>query len=212
MVTSRIYGPARITSLSEDGEALCAGASQLASGQLENAPAQLSAIAANAPANWFAVYTTSRHEKAVGRQFEARHIASFLPIYKSMRKWKNGLRVVVEQPLFPSYIFVNIERRDAVKVLQVPGVLSIVSAGREPASLPSEEIESLRSGLPNRNCEPHPYLTVGEKVRIVDGSLAGLTGVLLRKKNNLRVVLTLDLIRQSVAVEVGADEIEPLRA
>jgi transcription antitermination factor NusG len=158
---------------------------------------------------WFAAYTTPRHEKAVARQLDARHIESFLPLYPSARQWKNGCRVTVEQPLFPSYIFVSIPRRETVKVLQVPGVVSLVSAGREPSALPSSEIESLRSGLSLRQFEPHPYLVVGEKVRIASGSLAGMVGVLVRKKNNLRVVLTLDLIRQSVAVEVGVDELEP---
>jgi transcription antitermination factor NusG len=160
---------------------------------------------------WFAAYTTPRHEKAVARQLEARHIESFLPLYKAARRRSNGCRVVVEQPVFPSYIFVAIPRRQSVKVLQAPGVVAIVSAGRELSALPSAEIESLRAGLSSRSFEPHPYLVVGEKVRIVSGSLEGMSGVLLRKKNNLRVVLTLDLIRQSVAVEVGISEIEPIR-
>ena len=160
---------------------------------------------------WFAAYTTPRHEKAVARQLEARHIESFLPLYKTARRWKNGCRVVVEQPLFPSYIFVSVPRRESVRVLQIPGVLSLVSAGREPSVLPASEVESLRAGLPLRHFEPHPYLVVGEKARIVSGSLAGMVGVLVRKKNDLRVVLTLDLIRQSVAVEVGIDEVEPLK-
>ncbi len=162
-------------------------------------------------AEWFAAYTLPRHEKAVGRQLDARYIESFLPLYRVSRRWKNGCKVTVEQPLFPSYIFVCINRRESVSVLQVPGVLTIVSAGRELASLPTSEVEALRSGLPLRQFEPHPYLAVGEKVRIVSGALAGMTGVLVRKKNNLRVVLTLDLIQQSVAVEVGIDEIEPLK-
>jgi transcription antitermination factor NusG len=164
-----------------------------------------------APSEWFAAYTLPRHEKAVGRQFDARHIPAFLPLYKVARRWKNGCKVIVEHPLFPSYIFVCIDRRDWVKVMQVPGVLSIVSAGRELASLPAAEVEALRSALPLRHFEPHPYLVVGERARIVSGSLAGMVGVLVRKKNNLRVVLTLDLIRQSVAVEVGIEEIEPLK-
>jgi transcription antitermination factor NusG len=163
------------------------------------------------PAAWFAAYTVPRHEKTVARQMEARHIESFLPLYTAMRRWKNGCRVAVAQPLFPSYIFVHITRREAVKVLQVPGVVSIVSAGREPSPLPTAEIESLRSALPLRRFEPHSYLVAGEKVRIISGSLMGMVGVLLRKKNEFRVVLTLDLIQQSVAVEVGIDEIEPLR-
>jgi transcription antitermination factor NusG len=160
---------------------------------------------------WFAAYTTPRHEKVVARQFESRQIESFLPLYTSIRRWKNGSRVPVAKPLFPNYIFIRIARCESLKVLLVPGVISIVSAGREPSPLAGAEIESLRAGLPHRQFEPHPYLVVGEKVRIIAGSLAGMIGVLLRKKNDLRVVLTLDLIQQSVAVEIAVDEIEPLK-
>lgn len=166
----------------------------------------------SAPArNWFAAYTAARHEKMVARHLGGRHIESFLPLYTSVRRWKNGCRLPIDKPLFPGYIFVHIERRESVKVLQVPGVVSIVSAGREPLPLPGAEIESLRSALPLLRVEPHPYLVVGEKVQITGGSLAGMIGVLVRKKNDLRVVLTLDLIQQSVAVEIDADQIEPLR-
>lgn len=161
--------------------------------------------------NWFAAYTTARHEKNVARHLGGRHIESFLPLYTSVRRWKNGCRLPIDKPLFPGYIFVHIERRESVKVLQVPGVVSIVSAGREPSPLPSAEIESLRTALPQLRIEPHAYLVVGERVQITAGSLAGMIGVLIRKKNDLRVVLTLDLIQQSVAVEIDADQIEPLR-
>jgi transcription antitermination factor NusG len=157
---------------------------------------------------WFAVYTTPRHEKAVARHFEFRRIESFQPLYMEMHRWKNGCRVNVEQPLFPGYIFARIGRRDSTQVLSVPGVLLIVGSGREPLALPDFEIEALRSGLHLRKFEPHPYLVVGEKARIKSGSLAGMVGVLARKKNSLRVVLTLELIMRSVAVEVDADELE----
>ncbi len=160
---------------------------------------------------WFAAYTTPRHEKAVVRQLNVRGVESFLPLYRSVRRWKNGCQVAVEQPLFPGYVFVRVERRHSVKVLQVPGVVSIVGSGREPSPLPHQEIESLRAALPQRCYEPHPYLAVGDKVRITEGPLAGMAGVLVRKKKALRVVLTLDLILQSVAVEIGMDEIEPFR-
>ncbi len=171
-------------------------------------PGRLERVAGS---RWFAAYTTARHEKSVARQLESRAIEWFLPLFRMVRRRTNGCRVTVEQPLFPSYIFVSIERRDTVKVLQVPGVLSIVSAGREPSPLPASEIEGLRAGLPLRQFEPHPYLVLGERVRIISGSLAGMAGVLVRKKNNLRVVLTLELIRQSVAVEVDIEEIEPFK-
>jgi transcription antitermination factor NusG len=162
-------------------------------------------------AKWFAAYTTARHEKAVVRQLDARRLESFLPLYSSVRRWKNGCRMTVDRPLFPSYVFVRVKRRDSVKVLQIPGVLSIVGTTREPSALSCSEIESLRAGLRLRRFEPHPYLVAGEKVRITAGSLEGMVGVLVRRKNDFRVVLTLDLIRQSVSVEVGIDEIEPLK-
>ena len=161
--------------------------------------------------NWFAVYTTPRHEKAVARQFEVRHIEAFLPLYRSVRRWKNGCRVNVDQPLFPNYIFASLKRRDYLRVLETPGVLSLVGSGRKPSPLESSEIESLRCELCLREFEPHPYLVAGDRVRIHSGALAGMIGVLVRKKSQLRVVLTLDLIMQSVAVEVGANEIEPVR-
>ena len=159
---------------------------------------------------WFAAYTTSRHEKAVAGHFAQRKIEAFLPLYRTMRSWKNGCKVNVELPLFPSYIFVRVPRRDRVGVLQVPGVLSLVSNAGKPVPLPTAEIDALRAAIPIINCEPHPYLVVGERARIKSGPLMGMQGVLLRKKNFLRVVLSLDLITQSVAVEVDADNVEPV--
>ena len=167
------------------------------------------AISSGALPQWMAVYTTPRHEKAVVRQLNARNVESFLPLYRSMRHRKNGCKVTVDLPLFPNYVFVNVHKRESVKVLQAPGVLWIVSAGREPSVLPNAEVESLRLGLPGRRFEPHPYLVVGEKVRVISGALEGMVGILVRKKNELRVILSLDLIRQSVSVEIGIDEIEP---
>jgi transcription antitermination factor NusG len=161
--------------------------------------------------NWYAVYTTPRHEKAVARQFEARHIEAFLPVYRSVRRWRNGCRVNVDLPLFPNYVFAALRRPDYLRVLQTPGVLWLVGSGREPSPLASSEIDSLRAELSRREFEPHPYLVEGDRVRIHSGALAGMVGVLVRKKSKLRVVLTLDLIMQSVAVEIGADEIEPVR-
>ncbi|MGD0932436.1 MAG: UpxY family transcription antiterminator [Candidatus Korobacteraceae bacterium] len=201
----------QITSLVEEGEALSL-AGDCSTARQKFSPGWSSDVSPpDQPAKWFAAYTTPRHEKVVARHLQSRHIESFLPLYSSVRRWKNGCRVAVEQPLFPSYLFVHILRREAVKVLQIPGVVSLVSAGREPAALPSSEIESLRSSLPLRHFEPHPYLVVGEKVRITAGSLEGMIGVLVRRKNDCRVVLTLELIMQSVAVEIGIEEIEPVK-
>ncbi len=168
-------------------------------------------MTSNGAAHWLAVYTAARHEKTVADHFAVRQIESFLPLYRTVRRWKNGCNMQLELPLFPSYIFVRIDTRERVRVLEVPGVLWIVSAGDKPLPLPETEIETLRSGVHLSKCEPHPYLVVGDRVRITTGALAGMEGVLLRKKGILRVVLTLDLIMQSVAVEVDAVDIEPVR-
>jgi transcription antitermination factor NusG len=116
----------------------------------------------------------------------------------------------LELPLFPSYIFVHIALENRVQVLEVPGVVSLVCCGKKPVTLPDLEVENLREGLQLRKAEPHPYLVIGERVRIRVGPLAGMKGVLLRENNNLRVVLTLTQIMRSVAVEVDRSDIEQI--
>ncbi|HLY39669.1 MAG TPA: UpxY family transcription antiterminator [Terracidiphilus sp.] len=161
--------------------------------------------------HWFAVYTTSRHEKRVAQHFEQRSIEFYLPVYRTQRRWKDRSLVTLDLPLFPGYIFVRIDRFQRVSVLQVPGVLSLVG-GTWPriTPLPEFEMDALRQGLDPGRAVPHPLLLKGEKVRICNGPLAGLHGIIVRNKNGLRVVLTLELIMQSISVEVDASDLEPM--
>jgi transcription antitermination factor NusG len=160
---------------------------------------------------WFAVYTLTRHEKRVSQHLVMKEIEHYLPLYRTHHKWKNRLNVTLELPLFPGYLFVHIRSNERVRVLQVPGVLSFVGGtGHQPATLPEAEINAMRAGLPLRHAEPHPLLTVGQRARIRSGALAGKEGVLVRRKNSLRVVLTMDLIQRSVSVEVNEAELETL--
>jgi transcription antitermination factor NusG len=160
---------------------------------------------------WFAVYTMPRHEKRVQQYLNERDVEHYLPLYRSQRMWSDGSRVTLDLPLFPGYLFVNIKRNERVRVLGVPGVLTIVGGvGREPASLPDAEIKALRSGLHLRHAEPHCLMTIGQRARIRSGAFAGMTGVVIRMKGSLRVVLTLDLIMRSIAVEVDARELDLL--
>jgi transcription antitermination factor NusG len=159
---------------------------------------------------WYAVYTCTRHEKRVRQLLQERQIDCFLPLYRSVRRWKDR-RKELELALFPGYVFVYIHFGERLRVLQLPSVVNFVTFGNRPAAIAASEIESLRSGVANGLClEPHPYLKIGRRVRIKQGPLAGSTGILLRKrkKDKLRVVLSIDLIMRSVAVEIDACDLE----
>lgn len=164
----------------------------------------------NPLAHWFAVQTYPRHEKRVHADLGLRAIESFLPLYQTVNRWKNGCTVRVELPLFPGYIFVKIDPRNRFKVLSLPGTVNIVGSPTGPWPLPESEIASLRASMRTHNVEPHEFLAVGQKVCIKYGPLANITGFLVRKGSGLRVVLSVEMIRQSAAVEVDANDIEPV--
>lgn len=158
---------------------------------------------------WYAVYTCANHEKRVREQLELRCVDSFLPLYETVRRWKDR-RMRLQLPLFPGYVFARMALQNRLQVLQVPGIVRLVGFGGHPIALPDEEIEGLRKGLTSGIlAEPHPFLTVGRRVRIMSGPLAGREGVLLRKKGSLRVVLSIELILRSVVVDVAEENIEP---
>jgi transcription antitermination factor NusG len=157
---------------------------------------------------WYAAYTCAKHEKRVAEQFTQRALENFLPQYGSVRRWKDR-RVKLQLPLFSGYVFVRLALRDHLRVLETPSVVRLVGFNGRPTALPDKEIEALRVCVATQlHTEPHSYLTVGRRVRIKSGPLAELEGVLVRRKNGLRVIVSLDLIARSAAVEVDAAEIE----
>jgi transcription antitermination factor NusG len=160
---------------------------------------------------WYAAYTRSRHEKVVAEALEKRTVEHFLPLYETMRKWKNG-RFKVQLPLFPGYLFVRIALSERLRVLQVPGVVRLVGFNGVPAALPQAEVEIIRSALRKGiEAEPHPYLKVGQRVRITSGPMEGLQGILLRRRGRPRVVVSVDLIMRSVALDIDAAQVEPVK-
>jgi transcription antitermination factor NusG len=169
---------------------------------------ELEFIAKKIP-RWYAVFTMSRHEKQIAWHLGQRDIESFLPLYKTKHRWKNRCAVDLELPLFPSYVFVRIDPQERLRVLRVPSVVSIVSVGGEPLPVPDHYISGLRNGLLTNGIEPHPGLDAGDKVRITAGAMADMVGVLDRQKSGFRVVLRLEMIGRSVAVEVDLADIEP---
>jgi transcription antitermination factor NusG len=162
------------------------------------------------PTDWFALYTSSRREKHVAKLLDERQIENFLPLYHADRQWKKSSPVTLDLPLFPNYIFVRAGQK--ASLLSVPGVVSIVGSGRQPWPLPHHEIEAFRSAVDVCKLEPHSLFTVGQRVRIKNGALAGMQGVLVRKKSNFRVVLTVEAIRSSVSAEVAVADLEAVDA
>ena len=182
-------------------------------GQAQNLQPSTGVIDETPERHWFAVYTTCRHEKRVAAHLERRAVSHYLPLYRSRRTWRDGSNVTLDLPLFPGYIFVQIRRPERIRVLEVPGVLWIVgSSGSHPTPLPDFEIEALRSALDPLKVVPYPTLFAGQRVRICRGPLAGIEGIIVRQKNGFRIVITLELIMQSIAVEVDANDVEAMES
>lgn len=177
----------------------------------EPKPAVPILVVENSP-RWYAVYTWARHEKAVARHFEERGLTYFLPLYQAVHRWnKRSSRVSL--PLFPGYVFVRTGARDRFRPLQVPGVLHYAGAGVTPSPIADEEIEALRRILiSGKEVGPHPYLSAGNSVQIVAGPLAGLRGIVQRTKAGNRFVISVETIRQSIAVELDGFQIASAQA
>ena len=162
-------------------------------------------------ARWYAAHTRANHEKRVAEQLQHRDVECFLPLYKSVRRWKDR-RVLLQLPLFPGYVFVRLPLKERLRVLEVRGVACLVGFNSHPIPIPAREIEAIGNALRHDfSADPHPYLATGHRVRIKGGPLEGLSGILLRKKGNWRLVMSIDAIKQSVAIEVDADDVEPAR-
>ena len=160
---------------------------------------------------WYAAYTSPNHEKRVAEQLAQRLIEHFLPLYQSVRRWKDR-RVKLQLPLFPGYVFARLALHDRLQVLRVPGIAKLVGFNGKPVALPQEEIDSLRTSLERgTRAVPHHYLATGRRVRVKNGPLAGLTGILVRKRNGARFVVSVELIQRAVAVEIEGTDLELTR-
>jgi len=159
---------------------------------------------------WYVAYARPRHEKHIARQLAERGVGSFVPLYTSVRRWKDR-RKRLELPLFPGYVFVQIALQCKLDLLRLPGVVDFVRFQGSPVPVLSGEIESLRQGLSGACLvHPHPFLQAGRKVRIRGGALEGVEGIFVRRRGQTRVVLSVSLIQRSVAIEIEEADVEPL--
>jgi transcription antitermination factor NusG len=167
--------------------------------------------AAHPSSHWYAVSTYSRHEKAVKVHLETKAIEAFLPTVTAQSRWKDR-NVQLTLPAFPGYVFVRISMQECGRVLSTPGVARILSFNRVPAPIDRAEIDALRRCVDRcgPSVEPHHFLEVGERVRVRAGVLQGVEGLITRKKGACRLILSIALIHQSVAVEIDSSLLEIL--
>jgi transcription antitermination factor NusG len=164
----------------------------------------------NPPRDWYVLYTRHQHEKTVVQILGAKGFETFLPLYESVRRWKDRSKFL-SLPLFPCYVFLKggIERR--LDIMTTPGVHALVSNAGQPAAIPSAEIEAIRRLVESgAQVEPHPFLKCGDRVRVNCGPLTGIQGILVRKKNLYRLVLSVQMLGRSAAVEIDAFLVERL--
>lgn len=170
-----------------------------------------SANAIESASSWWAIYTRHQHEKAVAQVLATKGFDVFLPLYDSVRRWKDRSKML-SLPLFPCYVFVRGGMNRRLHVLTTPGVHTILYNGDRIATIPKGEIEAIQKAVHSPcRVEPHPFLRCGEKVRVIRGSLEGVQGVLVRKKSIYRLVLSVEMLAQSVAVEIDAVDVEPAK-
>jgi transcription antitermination factor NusG len=157
---------------------------------------------------WYALRTRYQHEKTAAALLALKGFQTFLPTYRAVRHWKDRKRQL-SLPLFPGYLFVENAADRKLQVVSTPGVCSIISVAGIPAPIASEEIDSIRRAVEsNYSLEPHPFLVDGDTVRVKSGPLAGIDGVLVRKKKDVcRLVISVQMLGRSAAVEIDASDL-----
>ncbi len=159
-------------------------------------------------ADWYALYTRHQHERAVAHHLEQLGFDVFLPLYREVHQWKDRRKSVL-MPLFPSYVFFSGDLDRKFQILNIPGVFSLVCSGAKVGVIPAAELDAVRKAMTNpMPLEPHPFLQCGQRIRVRSGPLAGIEGIVARKKDSMRIVLSVEMLRRSVSVEVEEEMVE----
>lgn len=160
---------------------------------------------------WYAVYVRSRHEFQVFKRLTIKGIEAFLPTVERLRNWKDR-RKLIAFPLFPGYLFIHIPKgaQEMLNVLKIKGVVRLLSPVRgELNPIPDEQIVSLKKLVENKEAlDPYPYLNEGQRVRIKKGPLRGVEGIFSEKLGKHMLVLSIDVLRQGVALKISASDVE----
>ncbi len=161
---------------------------------------------------WFAVQTRPRHEKVVAQEVRDRGVTAFLPLVREVRTWSDR-RKVVESPLFTCYVFVKLAPRndERLRVLRVNGALRFVGNQGVAIPIPDEQIQAVQSLLEKQLpfCS-HPFLKIGQRVRIRSGALSGVEGILVARSGERTLVISLNAIQRSLSVRIEGYDVEPI--
>lgn len=161
---------------------------------------------------WYALYTRHQHEKLVAEMLLNKNFHVFLPLYEATHRWKDRTKKL-SLPLFPSYVFIRGGLDRQLQMMMTPGVHSIVANAGHALPIPDEQIDAVRRLVEGPlRAEPHPFLKCGDKVRVTSGPLQGIEGILVRKKNLTRLVLSVEMLAKSIAVEIDAWRVERIRS
>lgn len=162
--------------------------------------------------HWYGLQTRPRHEKIVAQRLEERGVTTFLPLVTEVHRWSDRKKSV-QMPLFSCYVFAKFmpNRAERLRVLRVDGVFGLVGARGEGAPIPDQQIDAVRSVLEGQlSCSSHPFLKIGQRVRIRSGALDGLEGILVSHNGDRTLVISVDAIQRSMAVRVEGYEVEPV--
>jgi len=160
---------------------------------------------------WFALRVRSNFERTAAIHLRQRGLTEFLPTYTSKKRWSDRIKPV-ERPLFPGYVFCSFDPHHRLPVVSTPGVVHIVGTGRAPIPIPDNEMEALKATLlSGLLVKPWPFLTVGERVIVERGPLAGIEGLVAQFKGECRLVISISLLQRSIAAEIERDWVRPAR-
>lgn len=160
--------------------------------------------------HWYALHTRGRHEKSVDRELQKKRIETFLPLRKITRRWSDRFKEI-ELPLFSGYLFVRIPLKEKLQVLQTAGAVRFIGFNLFPSPVPEKDLLAIRRFIQEEiSADPFPYLSAGDRVYVRSGPLKGIEGFIVRKDRHTRLVVSLDLVMQSVSVAIDEALVEKI--
>jgi len=162
------------------------------------------------PGKWFAVRVKPQAEQIVAKIARHKGFEEFLPLYKTRRRWSDRFKWV-DLPLFPGYVFCRLKEESRLPILTIPGVLHFVGIGKIPVPIEDAEVAAIQTAIQSGLCaEPWPFMDIGQRVVIEEGPLTGVEGLLIEVRNKQRIVVSVSLLKRSLAVEIERHWARPL--